>query len=125
MSRDFTVMILAMYSETNKSENQKSQSERIRNLLHELEITTETDVFKLPIEAKIATAEEFRTLYRGNLEAGKEKYVKILSVRPGNTKEVLTKPFNTQNSVNDANFEFKSFSIKKSESGESLDNKFE
>ncbi len=62
------------------------------HLKHELEVTTETDVIQLPIEARVATAGHFRDLFRGNLEAGKEKHVRILSVRPGSTKEVLSRP---------------------------------
>jgi hypothetical protein len=92
MNRDLTVMLLAIYRQT-----EEETSKEICHLKHEIEITTETHIIKLPIEAQIATANEFRNMFRGNLEAGKEKYVRILSVRPGSTKEVLTKPLATNN----------------------------
>jgi hypothetical protein len=121
LTREFTVMLLAMYRETSTTTSSSGQSPRlVRNLVHELEILTETDAIKLTIEAEIATAEEFRRMYKGNMEAGKEKNVKILSVRPGSTKEVLTKQFSAQSANKlDANFEYRS--IKKSESMESFD----
>jgi hypothetical protein len=115
-------MLLAMYRDTSTTTSSSGQSPRlIRSLVHELEILTETDCIKLTIEADIATAEEFRAMYKGNMEAGKEKGVKILSVRPGSTKEVLTKQFNPSQSASklDAAFEYRS--IKKSESVDSFD----
>jgi hypothetical protein len=108
-----------MYREASNTTSSSGESPlRVRSLVHELEILTETDVIRLPIEADIATAEEFRHMFKGNMEAGKEKGVKILSVRPGSTKEVLTKQFSADRQF-DANFEYRS--IKKSESLESFD----
>lgn len=90
MSRDLTIMLVAIYRQEGDSGGETMP--QLRSLRYELEITTETDVIKLPIEAEIATAVEFRNMFKGNLEAGKEKHVRILSVRPGSTKEVLAKP---------------------------------
>lgn len=128
MSRDFNIVLFAVYRDDASFSSQKSdgQQQGVRNLIHELEITTETDVLKLPIEAKIVTAAEFRNMYGANLEGGKEKNIKILSVRPGNTKETVTKqPLNSLNqSFNGANFDLnKEFekSISRSKSSESVE----
>lgn len=91
MSRDFNVVFLAIYHAGEETAEQISP--KIRQFKHELEIITETDRLVLPIEAEIATAEHYREMFRGNLEAGKNSQVRILSVRPASTKEVLTKPF--------------------------------
>ena len=91
MSRDFNVVFLAIYQASEDSPEQVSP--RIKQFRHDLEVITETDKILLPIEAEIATAEHYREMYRGNLEAGKSNTVRILSVRPASTKEVLTKPF--------------------------------
>ena len=100
MTRDLSIMLLAIF--TLDQENVSEQVyPKMRKLRHDLEITTETDIIKIPIEADIASIEEFRNMFRGNLDAGKEKNVRILSVRPGSTKEVLTKPLNVQNSLNE------------------------
>lgn len=96
MNRDINIVLLAIF--TLPDENVSEQVyPKIRSLVHELEITTETDILKLSIQAEIASIEEFRRMFRGNLDAGKEKNVRILSVRPGNTKEVLTKPLSVKN----------------------------
>ena len=97
MNRDLSIVLLAMYKMPDSNAEQVSPP--LRKLLHNLEITTETDVLKLPIEAEIATAEEHRNMFRGNLEAGKGKNVRILSVRPGSTRQVLTKPLNINKSI--------------------------
>ena len=96
MSRDLSIVCLAIYkmSENNSIEQ---VSPRLRNFKHNLEITTETDMINLPIEVDIATSEEYRNMFRGNLDAGKGKNVRVLSVRPGSTKEVLTKSFKNEN----------------------------
>jgi hypothetical protein len=103
MNRDLTIMLLAIYKQEEElrlPQQVTTTTSRVRLLKHDLEITTETDVIKLPINAEIATAEEFRNMFKGNLEAGKEKNVRILSVRPGSIKEVLTKPFTKPTSNN-------------------------
>jgi len=97
MKRDLTVMLLAIYK--NSSEESEQLAPKLRNLKYNLEITTETDLIKLPIQAEIATADEFRNMFRGNLEAGKENHVRLISVRPGNTKDVLTKPINIDKTI--------------------------
>lgn len=98
MSRDITIMIFAIFRQ--ESDQVEQINPRIRVISHDLEITTETDVIKMNVEAEIATADEFRNLFRGNLEAGKSKNVRILSVRPGSTREVLTKPTKLANNNN-------------------------
>lgn len=95
MNRDLTIMILAIFQSSSDIDAEQV-SPKLRKIKHSLEITTETDVLRLPIEADIASIEEYRNMFRGNLEAGKEKHVRILSVRPSSTREVLTKPLNTQ-----------------------------
>ena len=96
MNRDLSILCLAIYKLSDET-SVEQVSPRLRSLKHNLEITTETDVLTLPIEAEIATSEEYRTMFRGNLDAGKAKNVRVLSVRPGSTKEVLTKSFKNQN----------------------------
>ena len=96
MSRDLSIICLAIYKLSENSAVEQV-SPRLRNLKHNLEITTETDMINLPIEADIATSEEYRNMFRGNLDAGKGKNVRVLSVRPGSTKEVLTKSFKNEN----------------------------
>ena len=54
----------------------------------------------LPIEADILTADEFSIMFRGNLEAGKSSMARIISIRPGSVRELLTKQLNIQNSSN-------------------------
>lgn len=94
MNRDLTIMMLAIYQQDdNTTGGGDSSNTNLRSINFNLDIVTETDLIKLPIRAQIATAEQFRNMFKGNLEAGKEKNIRILSVRPGSTKEVLTKPF--------------------------------
>jgi len=95
MNRDLTIVCLAIYKMSENS-TVEQVSPRLRNLKHNLEITTETDMINLPIEADIATSDEYRNMFRGNLDAGKGKNVRVLSVRPGSTKEVLTKSFKNE-----------------------------
>ena len=90
MSREMTLMIIPIYRSDDDSVEQVSP--KLKKLRHYLEITTETDLIKLPIEAEIATANEFRNMFRGNLEAGKHKSVRILSVRPSSTRSTVAKP---------------------------------
>lgn len=92
MNRDITLMVLAIY-------HQNELNNGLFDFKYDLEITTETHIIKLPIEAQIATSSEFRNMFMGNLEAGKAKNVRIMSVRPGSTKEVLTK----SNCINQTN----------------------
>lgn len=89
MSRDLSILLLAIYKQAEGRNGQNEQE--VYWFRHELEITTETHVIKMPIEAQIATADEFRKMFRGNLEAGKSKNARILSVRPGSTKQVLSR----------------------------------
>ena len=96
MNRDLSILCLAIFKLSEES-SVEQVSPRLRSLKHNLEITTETDLITLPIEAEIATSDEYRNMFRGNLDAGKAKNVRILSVRPGSTKEVLTKSFNNHN----------------------------
>ncbi|CAF0878303.1 unnamed protein product [Brachionus calyciflorus] len=102
MNRDLSVVLLGIFTLSEEDMSEQVYP-KIRKLRHDLEITTETDVIRVPIEAEIASIEEFRAMFRGNLEAGKEKNVRIMSVRPGSTKQVLTKPFNLQNNNNNNN----------------------
>ena len=99
MSRDVSIMLLAIYKYPDEASEQINP--RIRLISHVLEITSETDLIKMNIEAQVATAEEFRNMFRGNLEAGKSKAVRILSVRPGSTRQVLTKPIDPKMQAND------------------------
>jgi hypothetical protein len=69
MSRDVSVVLLALYK--SESESSEQIDPKARAFKHTLEITTETDTIHLPIEAEILTADEFRIMFRGNLEAGK------------------------------------------------------
>lgn len=84
MSRDITLMMFAVFQTTN-------EINKLAQFKFQLEITTETHIISLPVEAQIASSTEFRNMFMGNLEAGKAKNVRIMSVRPGSTKEVLTK----------------------------------
>lgn len=88
MSRDVSLILMAVYRQT----QEEGGDNGVYQLKYDLEITTETHIIKMPIEAQIVNAVEFRNMFMGNLEAGKGKNVRILSVRPGSTKEVLTKP---------------------------------
>jgi hypothetical protein len=97
MKRDLTIMLLAIYQSS--SEESEQLAPVLRKLEFNLEITTETDLIKLPIQAEIATADEFRNMFRGNLEAGKENHVRLISVRPGNTKDQLTKAINIEKTI--------------------------
>ncbi|RNA34735.1 sperm-associated antigen 17, partial [Brachionus plicatilis] len=96
MNRDLNIVLLAIFTLSDQDISEQVYP-KVRSLVHELEITTETDLLKVPIQAEIASIEEFRNMFRGNLDAGKEKNVRILSVRPGSTKEVLTKPLSLKN----------------------------
>lgn len=97
MKRDLTIMLLAIYKTS--SEESEQLAPKLRKLKYNLEINTETDLIKFPIQAEIATADEFRNMFRGNLEAGKENHVRLISVRPGNTKDILTKPINIEKTI--------------------------
>jgi hypothetical protein len=98
MSRDVSIVLLALYKIETESAEQIDP--KIRSFRHTIEITTETDTLLLPIEADILTAEEFSIMFRGNLEAGKNSIVRIISVRPGSVRELLTKQLNIQNNLN-------------------------
>ena len=115
MSRDVSIMLLAIYKYPDEVVEQINP--KIRQIKHVLEITSETDLIKMNIEAEVATAEEFRNMFRGNLEAGKSKAVRILSVRPGSTRQVLTKPI-------DSKLKIKDFDIQEIEDKEFIDTNF-
>jgi hypothetical protein len=111
MNRELTVMILAIYKTEEEGKREETSDDpfhshsqldieqilpKYRLLKHTLEIETEIDILYLPIEAEIMTSDQFFQTFRGNLEAGKNKSVKILSVRPASTRQILTKPINTK-----------------------------
>jgi len=64
---------------------------KTRLFSYDLEIVTEADTIYMPIEAEITTSDEYRSMFRGNLEAGKEPLVRILSVNPISTRDIVTK----------------------------------
>ena len=98
-------MLIAVYQTSNSGENsgvddgeapmkqQQQLKSPVKRFKHLVEITTETDVMRLPVEGEVATADEFRRMFGNNFEAGKEKHVRIISVRPENIRRILTKPF--------------------------------
>ncbi len=88
MSRDFTVVLLAVF----RVESEVEQiNPRTRLFSYDLEIVTEADTIYMPIEAEVATSDEYRAMFRGNLEAGKLPMVRILSVNPISTRDIVTK----------------------------------
>ena len=87
MSRDINVVLLALYKLETDSVEQIDP--KMRSFKYSLEITTETDTIIVPVDAEILTAEEFRNMFRGNLEAGKNTSTRIISVRPGSVREML------------------------------------
>jgi hypothetical protein len=82
MIKDITVVINAIFNSENDSVEQVSPA--IIQLKHELEITTETDIILVPIEADIATSDEYHKMFRGNLEAGKTAKTRILAANSFN-----------------------------------------
>ena len=89
MSRDFTIVLFAIFQSSNDETEQINP--RTRHFCHKLEIVTEADTIFMPIEADITTCDEHRIMFRGNLEAGKGQTVRILSVRPASTRDMVTK----------------------------------
>lgn len=96
MSRDISVVLLALYKIESESVVEQVDP-KMRSFKHMLEITTETDTILVPIEAEILAADEFRNMFRGNLEAGKNPTTRIISVRPGSVRELLTRQITVQN----------------------------
>jgi hypothetical protein len=84
MGKDITIVIHAIFQSQNDSEQ---ISPAVAHLRHELEITTETDVIIVPIEADIATADEYHKMFRGNLEAGKTPKTRVLAATPSNSTQ--------------------------------------
>ena len=95
MSRDLSVVLLAIFRSPADAVEQITP--RTRQFRHNLEIVTEADTIFIPIEAEIITSEEHRTMFRGNLEAGRHQTVRILSVRPTSTRDMVTKQTNFLN----------------------------
>lgn len=95
MSRDISVVLLAIYCAPDESSEQINP--RTREFKHNLEITTEADTIYIPIEAEITTSDEHHHMFRGNLEAGKHKLARIVSVRPTSTRDMITKQTNFLN----------------------------
>ena len=100
MSRDLSVVLLAIFKAPNDLSEQLNP--KSRPFKHSLEIVTAADTIFLPIEAEIMTSDEHRTAFRGNIEAGKNQLIRILSVRPTSTRDILTKKLFTQ-STNKSN----------------------
>ena len=89
MSRDLSVVLLAIFrGEDNEIEQIDPKTRTFR---HDLEIVTEADSIYMPIEADILTSDEYRAIFRGNLDAGKDKSVRIISVNPISTRDMVTK----------------------------------
>ena len=96
MGKDITVVINAIFNSEHSDAEQISPA--FVQFKHELEITTETDIILVPIEADIATAEEYHKMFRGNLEAGKTPKTRILAANPmNNTQQPIIRLSNTQN----------------------------
>lgn len=95
MSRDISVVLLAIYCAPNESSEQITP--RTREFKHNLEITTEADTIYIPIEAEITTSDVHHSMFRGNLEAGKNQLARIISVRPTSTRDMITKQTNFLN----------------------------
>jgi hypothetical protein len=79
MSKDVTLFLKTKVAASDEKQLTK-------HIKHNLEITTETDLIYLPIEAEIYAGDEFSKIFKGNYEAGKNKSVKILSVGLENTQ---------------------------------------
>jgi hypothetical protein len=95
MSRDISIVLLAIYCAQDESSEQINP--RTREFKHILEITTEADTIYIPIQAEITTSAEHHNMFRGNLEAGKHQLARIVSVRPTSTRDVITKQTNFLN----------------------------
>jgi hypothetical protein len=90
MKRDITIMLYAIYKEDDRIS--KSSNNENYKIKQEIEITTETDLIRVPIYAEIASVDDFYRQYKGNVEAGKNPGVKIVSVRPLSSVDLSKKP---------------------------------
>jgi hypothetical protein len=75
--------ITILYHPTLKQSEEQQSNTTVSSSMEEkidLEITTESDVLIIPIYTKVTTAEEFNKLFNGNVEAGKNPRVRIVSV---------------------------------------------
>lgn len=90
MKRDMTVMLYAHYKQDDRIS--KSSNNENYKIKQEIEITTETDVIRVPIYAEIASVDDFYSQYKGNIEAGKNPGVKIISARPLSSFDLSKKP---------------------------------
>ena len=84
MGKDITVVINAIFNK--KLHDTEQISPAVTYFKHELEITTETDIIIVPIEADIATSDEYHKMFRGNLEAGKTPKTRILAAYTPSTQ---------------------------------------